>query len=141
MILAAQINGQVTIFDLDALSDRYSGVLPIGQKCKHVWNAIALDAESVDPFQCHIIGTAGGPFRLHNGQQRTECPKGLISDKLIPCNGCTGRCVNVSPGKPKYPLRTPATQTLINGQPVSQFGTYLKKGDVLTVGGIEISVQ
>lgn len=141
MYLVVNINQQVTLYDLDALATTYSGVISIGQKCKNVWNAIALDDASVDPFQCNIIGTTSGPFRLNHGQNRTECPKGLLSSCLIPCNGCMGRCVNISVGKPMYSQRNPVSPTLINGAPVSKWGSYLKAGDVLKLGDIEVLVK
>jgi len=141
MHLVFSNQGQVTLCDLDTLADTCSGIITIGQQCKQVWNAIAIDDPSVDPFQCHLIGTKGGPWRLHNGQRRINCPKGLLSSKTIPCNSCMGRCVNVNPGRPKYNERIPATATLINGKPVSEFGTYLQPGDTLHFGDFTVMVK
>ena len=135
MKLEIQTSSSVESFDLDALSSQYSGTISIGQKCKHVWNTIAIDDEGVDPFQCQIIGVAGN-LKLKNGQNRTECPKGLVSSKLVPCNGCTGRCVNVHAGRPKYYQHDPHSPTLINGNPVGQWGTALSIGDTVTLGSV-----
>lgn len=44
------------VFNLTELGAKYSGVVNIGQKCKQVWNTIAIDSDQVDPFQCHLIG-------------------------------------------------------------------------------------
>ena len=96
--------------------------------------------ESVDPFQCNIIGSAGS-YKINHGQERTECPKGLLSSRLIPCNTCTGRCVNVHAGRPKYYLRTPETSTLVNDAPVSEWGTELHEGDTITLGNVNLRVQ
>lgn len=128
------------VFNLTELGFNYSGVINIGQKCKQVWNTIAIDSEQVDPFQCHLIGS-GDTWRLEDGQERTECPKGLLSGKMIPCNGCLGRCVNIHAGRPKYYKRTPETQTLINGENVGKWGTELKANDVITIGEVTINVR
>lgn len=130
-------NSQQTC-DIDALAEQYSGAINLGRRCEDVWNAIALYDETTDPFQCHLIGCVGGPWRLHHGQNRTNCPKGLKSDKLIPCNSCEGPCRN---GKPKYPNRMPQMPTLINGKPVSDWGTYLNAGDEIRIGETVIRVE
>lgn len=137
MKLEITINNITDTFDITELGAKYSGVINIGQKCKQVWNTIALDSDSIDPFQCHLIGS-GDSWRLEDGQERTECPKGLLSSKMVPCNGCLGRCVNIHAGRPKYYKRTPQTPTLINGESVGQWGTQLKDGDVITMGDVTI---
>ena len=76
MKLAIHTSSGVVLTDLDKLAAQYQGTISIGQKCKHVWNTVAIEDESVDPFQCQIIGVAGN-LKLKNGQNRTECPKGL----------------------------------------------------------------
>lgn len=119
---------------------KHSGVLNIGQKCKQVWNTIAIDDEGADPFQCHLIGS-GDSWRLNEGQNRTECPKGLLSSKLVPCNGCLGRCVNIHAGRPKYYQHDPQSPTLINGKNIGKWGEQLKVGDVITFGEVTINVQ
>lgn len=133
------VNDITTTYDLDELGVKYSGVVSIGKKCKQVWNTIAIDSESADQFQCHLIGS-GETWRLNEGQNRTECPKGLLSSKLIPCNGCLGRCVNLHAGRPKYYQRDPGAPTLINGEKVGQWGTELKGGDVISFGDVRINV-
>ena len=85
MKLEFYVNGEVSLIDLDSLSTEHAGIINIGRKCKQVWNAVKIDDESVDPFQCNIIGSAG-TYKLNHGQERTECPKGLLSSRLIPCN-------------------------------------------------------
>lgn len=139
MKLEYTINGEVTSVDLDALAEDYSGIINIGKKCKQVWNTVMIDDESVDQFQCNLIGRSGS-YRLNHGQQRTECPKGLLSDRTVPCNTCTGRCVNIRAGRPKYFHRNPETPTLVNGAPVGEWGTDINEGDVITLGNIELKV-
>ena len=140
MELKITTKDNTAVFNLTEIGAKYSGVVNIGQKCKQVWNTIAIDSEQVDPFQCHMIGS-GDTWRLEDGQERTECPKGLLSSKMIPCNGCLGRCVNIHAGRPKYIKRTPETPTLINGQSIGQWGTQLNVGDVITIGEVTIYVR
>lgn len=139
MKLVVIINDERTTYDVTDLGAKYSGVVNIGKKCKEVWNTIAIESDSVDRFQCHLIGS-GVSWRLHEGQNRTECPKGLLSNRLIPCNGCLGRCVNIRPGRPKYYLRYPNTPTLINGENIEQWGTEIKPGDCISLGDVVINV-
>lgn len=139
MKLEVIVNDLTMTYDLNELGTKYSGVVNIGRKDMHVWNAIAIEAESVDRFQCHLIGS-GDSWRLNEGQNRTECPKGLLSSKLVPCNGCLGRCVNLRAGRPKYYQRDPETPTLINGQKIGQWGTELNPGDVIGFGDVKINV-
>lgn len=140
MVLEVITKDGTAVFNLTELGAKFSGVINIGQKCKRVWNTIAIDSECVDPFQCHLIG-CGDSWRLEDGQERTECPKGLLSSKMVPCNGCLGRCVNIRAGRPKYYKRTPETPALINGESVGQWGTQLKVGDVITIGDVTINVR
>ena len=139
MRLEVIVNDITTTYDLNELGVKFSGVVNIGQKCKQVWNTIAVESESVNPFQCHLIGSAES-WRLNEGQNRTECPKGLLSSKLIPCNGCLGRCVNIHAGRPKYYQRDPETPTLINGEKVGQSGTEIISGDAISYGDVRINV-
>jgi len=136
MFFEIQIFDQFLLYDIDELARKYSSI-KIGRLTDDVWNTIAIDDDSVDPFQCHLIGCEGGPWRLNNGQNRTDCPKGLKSDKMIPCNSCEGPCVG---GRPKYTNRYPSEATLINGQPVSEWGTVINVGDKITFGNVEIRI-
>lgn len=138
MKLVFETEGATHVVDIETLLSG-AGAITIGQQCKQVWNAIAIAHPSVDPFQCHLLGTTGC-WKLNHGQQRTECPKGLLSSKLVPCNGCTGRCVNITPGRPKYYLRTPATPTLLNGSPVGKWGQEIQVGDEILLGEVKILV-
>ncbi|MCQ2258327.1 MAG: hypothetical protein MJZ41_10115 [Bacteroidaceae bacterium] len=140
MIFEIHTKDTITTADINAIAASCSNIINIGKQSKQVWNAIALDDESVDSFQCHLIG-AGDAFRLIHGQERTECPKGLMSSKLIPCNGCMGRCVNIHAGRPKYYQRNPETPTLLNGKPVAEYGSYISKGDVISLGEVTINVR
>lgn len=140
MKLEVQYNGQVQTYDIEAIPTAKSGVINIGRKCKNVWNTIAIDSDTVDPFQCQLIGCVGGSWRITDGQNRTECPKGLLSSKVVPCNGCLGRCVNIHAGRPKYYQRIPQTATLINGMPIKEYGSTLNIGDIITIGDVAITV-
>lgn len=141
MIFEVSANGDVQELDLDQLAAAYSGIVNIGRKCKEVWNTIAIDDDSVDPFQCNLIGAVGGTWRLKHGQNRTECPKGLLSSKTLPCSSCTGRCVGVHPGKARYFQRTPEVQTLINEQPLSEWGNEIQIGDIISFGNVTVKVK
>lgn len=139
MKLEVIVNDIIMTYDLNELGVRYSGVVSIGQKCKQVWNAIGIESETADRFQCHLIGS-GESWRLKEGQNRTECPKGLLSSKLVPCNGCLGRCVNINAGRPKYYQHDPETPTLINGENIGQWGVEISSGDVISFGDVKINV-
>lgn len=92
------------------------------------------------PFQCQIVGAAGGSWRLKQGQNRTECPKGLLSNKTVPCRSCMGRCVGPNPGKAKYYQRNPDTLTLLNGKQLSEWGNEINAGDIVSFGNVSVSV-
>lgn len=140
MKLSIKTNDTNTIYNLDELATLYSGIVNIGKRCKEVWNTIAIEDETADPFQCNMVGAVGGDWRLTHGQNRTECPKGLVSNKTIPCSSCMGRCVGLHPGKAKYYKRNPEIQTLLNGKPLSEWGNIIKIGDIISFGNVEISV-
>ena len=140
MKLQYEVNETVRTVDLDELADIYSGIVNIGRKCKEVWNTIAIEDDSADPFQCQMVGAAGGSWRLKHGQNRTECPKGLLSSKTVPCRSCMGRCVGPHPGKAKYYQRTPETMTMLNGAPLSEWGNEINVGDTISFGNVSISV-
>ncbi len=140
MILEIKVNGALTTVDLEDQAAACSGIFNIGRKCKEVWNTIAIEDESADPFQCNIIGAVGGSWRLTHGQHRTECPKGLLSRNTIPCNTCMGRCVGAHPGKARYFQRNPEVPTMLNGKPLSEWGSVIQPGDTISFGNVIISV-
>ena len=51
MKLVYKTSENITVADLDQLAVTYSGVVNIGRKCKEVWNTIAIEDETIDPFQ------------------------------------------------------------------------------------------
>lgn len=140
MKLVYKTGENTTMADLDQLAVTYSGIVNIGRKCKEVWNTIAIEDESIDPFQCNLVGAVGGSWRLTHGQNRTECPKGLLSNKTIPCSSCMGRCVGMHPGKARYYHRTPEVQTMLNGKPLGKWGVVINPGDTISFGDVTISV-
>lgn len=140
MKLEIRTKEKITVIDLDMLAARYAGIVNIGKKSNKVWNTIAIEDESIDDFQCSLIGVAGF-LKLKNGQNRSECPRGLMSDKTVPCSSCMGRCVGVHPGKAKFFQRDPELPTLLNGKPVSQWGEEIKVGDVISFAEVEICVN
>ena len=141
MFLEIHISDKVESCDLDALSASVGNIITIGKKCKEVWNALPIDDDSVDTFQCHLLG-AGGEWQLKQGQVRTECPKGLLSSKTVPCNGCMGRCVNIHPGRPKYLQRYPEVPVVYNGTQMGEYQSeFLKAGDEIALGNVKILVK
>lgn len=140
MILIVKTNNTSKTYSLDELAEMYSGIVNIGKSCKQVWNTIAIEDESADPFQCNLIGAAGGSWRLKHGQNRTECHKGLISNKNMPCRSCMGRCVGPNPGRAKFYQRNPEIQTLLNDKPLSEWGNEINPGDSIRFGNVEINV-
>ena len=82
MKLEIRTDEKSTVVDLDLLAARYAGIVNIGKKSNKVWNTIAIEDESVDYFQCSLIGVAGF-LKLKNGQNRSECPKGQMSAKTV----------------------------------------------------------
>lgn len=53
-------------------------VITIGRKCEEVWNAVAIDCESISEFQCQIpkdgVALADGDcIRLGNGAVALQC--------------------------------------------------------------------
>lgn len=161
MTFEINTDGHTESISLDVLADKYSGIITIGRKCDEVWNAVAIDDDSIDMFQCHIIGFAGSSFRLNEGQNRTDCPIGLKSSYTVPCQHCSGSCTGTcsssctsgdcyhdplpqgscAHGKPKYFPRTPMSATLVNGAPIGKYGTILSEGDVITIGHVTINVR
>ena len=57
MKLVYKSSENITVADLDQLAVTYSGVVNIGRKCKEVWNTIAIEDETIDPFQCNYQRT------------------------------------------------------------------------------------
>jgi 2-keto-4-pentenoate hydratase len=51
-----------------------------------------------------------------------------------------GCCVNVRPAHPIYDWRMPETGTLLNGNNLTNEGTALKDGDVISAGSVTVKV-
>jgi len=114
-------------------------VITIGKASEKVWNAVAVDCGNVSEFQCQIE-YKDDKWIVRNGQIRTECPKGLRSDRLIPCDFCMGRCVNLRAGNPRYYWRFPETETLLNGVAIQENGAEIQSGDTISFGDCRLVI-
>lgn len=132
------INGRRV--DLEAHLSRSRTIITLGRTSEEAYNVLALDDDSIHLFQCQFTRTDTGAWRVHNGQWRTECPKGIRSRLQHACNMCMGRCVNPRPAHPAYSWRTPKNSTLLNGVELTHEGMELKDGDVIEVGNVRLSV-
>lgn len=121
-----------TEYTLDNLITHTRKLISVGRKCDEVCNAIAVDEEAFDVFQCQISRNADGEWLIHNGQYRTECPKGLRSPRDKACNSCMSVCVSISVANPTYSWRTPEKATLLNGATFDGYAP-LHEGDNITV--------
>lgn len=130
--------GERTI-DLEAHLSPSRTIITLGHRSDDAFNVLALDDEALDLFQCQFTRSDEG-WKLHNGQWRTECPKGIRSRLQHACNLCMGCCVNVRPAHPTYSWRFPTVATQLNGQPVPSEGTLLQDGDIITAGTTRILV-
>lgn len=63
---------------------------------------------------------------------RTECPRGLKSDRAKACSMCMGRCVNPRTANPVYSYRKPKGGTLLNGVPLGDSPVVVKDGDTIS---------
>ena len=131
------INGRS--YSLESFLSPVRTLITLGREADGAYNVIALDDVSIDLFQCQFTRSAEG-WKVHNGQWRTECPKGIRSRLQHACNLCTGRCVNSRPAHPTYSWRTPQHPTLLNGAQLDTDGTALHPGDVITAGTQTIEV-
>ena len=133
-----EINGKH--IDLEANLSRARTIITLGKQSDEAYNVIALEDSTIDLFQCQFTRTADGAWKVHNGQWRTECPKGIRSRLQHACSFCMGCCVNVRPAHPIYDWRMPETGTLLNGNNLTNEGTALKDGDVISAGSVTIKV-
>ena len=127
--------------DLEANLSRARTIITLGKLAEEAYNVIALEDSGIDLFQCQFTRTADGGWKVHNGQWRTECPKGLRSRLQHACSLCMGCCVNVRPAHPIYDWRMPEVATRLNGHDITHEGVELKDGDVISVGMMTINVR
>lgn len=107
-------------------------VIWIGAHDDAVYNTIII--EGADTFQCSIsFDKETAKWKAHNGQVRTECPRGLKSDRSKACSLCRGCCVNIRTANPTYSLRTPQNPTFLNGKPLPKEGVILNDNDIITI--------
>ena len=125
---------------LDSFLSRARTIITIGRMTDEAHNVIAVDDDTVDVFQCQFTkGDDGWLVRL--GQWRTECPKGIRSDRQHACSMCRGCCVNVRTANPTYSWRMPSVPMTVNDVPLTNEGVILKDGDILRCGGTELRVK
>ena len=127
--------------DLEANLSRARTIITLGRESEEAWNVIAVEDECVDLFQCQFTRTSEGVWMVHNGQWRTECPKGIRSRLQHACNLCMGRCVNSRPAHPTYSWRSPEKPTLLNGRVLNHEGVAMKDGDVIELGELNVLVK
>ena len=135
------INIAGKLVDLESHLSKARTIITLGKESEEAFNVLTLDDESVDLFQCQFTRTPDGGWKIHNGQWRTECPKGIRSRLQHACNLCMGRCVNPRPAHPTYSWRTPKNSTLLNGMELNHEGVEMKDGDVIEVGSVRFVVE
>lgn len=107
-------------------------VIWIGGHDDAVYNTIII--EGADTFQCSIsFDKETSNWIVSNGQVRTECPRGLKSDRSKACSLCRGCCVNIRTANPTYSLRIPQNTTLVNGEPLPKDGVVLNDNDIISI--------
>lgn len=132
MKIAISHNGYSETFTLENHITPQRSVIWIGGHDDAVYNTITI--EGADTFQCSIsFDKETAKWKAFNGQIRTECPRGLKSDRSKACSLCRGCCVNIHPANPAYSLRTPQKETLVNGKPLSKEGVILSDNDIITI--------
>ncbi|MBP5376170.1 MAG: hypothetical protein J6Y38_07555 [Bacteroidaceae bacterium] len=135
------INIAGKLVDLESHLSKARTIITLGKGSEEAFNVLTLDDESVDLFQCQFTRTPEGEWKIHNGQWRTECPKGIRSRLQHACNLCMGRCVNPRPAHPTYSWRTPKNSTLLNGMELNHEGVEMKDGDMIEVGSVRFVVE
>ena len=137
-IITMQLQFQDKLIDPASLLSGVRTIISIGRVSDSVYNVIPIKDDGVEIFQCQLSRTADG-WLLHNGQWRTECPKGITSRLQHACTVCMGRCVNPRPGRPKYSWRKPSSPTFLNGAEIPDEGVILKHGDKINIGNTVIT--
>ncbi|MCF0198655.1 MAG: hypothetical protein HUK02_04935 [Bacteroidaceae bacterium] len=124
--------GAVRSLELESLITATRQVVWIGCEHEDAYNTVT--ATGYDPFQCSVVHDAqADTWTLVHGQLRTDCPKGLLSDRAKACSMCPGCCINPHPASPSYSHRHPKQSTLLNGTPVTEQGTRLIGGETVSV--------
>ena len=140
-LIIRRINIVGKLVDLESHLSKARTIITLGKGSEEAFNVLTLDDESVDLFQCQFTRTPEGEWKIHNGQWRTECPKGIRSRLQHACNLCMGRCVNPRPAHPTYSWRTPKNSTLLNGMELNHEGVEMKDGDMIEVGSVRFVVE
>ena len=122
------------IFELEGCIAPFRKEIWIGGKDDKVYNTITI--EGFDTFQCSILYNAEEKtWTIQEGQTRTECPKGLLSERSRACLMCRGCCVNPNTASPRYTLRIPKTPTLVNGKTIPLKGIRLVGEETISLWG------
>lgn len=131
MEIKISINGRVENITLESHITPSRQVIWIGAPDERVYNTITL--EGIDTYQCSIaFDHLTSTWTLTHGQTRTECPRGLLSDRSRACSMCRGCCVSVHTARPTYSLRTPRLTTILNGAPLGTSAIILTGGDTIS---------
>lgn len=124
-------NGKSESYALESLITPVRQVIWVGKSNEAIYNTVHV--EGVDTFQCAITFDKGtGTWKLTHGQVRTECPRGLMSNRAKACSMCMGRCVNLRPANPTYSHRVPKIKTMLNGELVPEDGIVMNENDVIS---------
>lgn len=132
MKITINYNGSSETYTLEDHITPQRSVIWIGGHDDAVYNTITI--EGADTFQCSIsFDKETAKWIASNGQVRTECPRGLKSDRSKACSVCRGCCVNIRIANPIYSLRTPQHPTLVNGKSLPNEGIILNESDIITI--------
>lgn len=124
-------NDKTEGYALESLITPVRQVIWVGKQDETVYNTIHV--EGVDTFQCSITyDRETEKWHLTNGQVRTECPRGLMSNRAKACSMCMERCVNLRPANPTYSLRLPKIKTMLNEEIVADAGCALNENDTIS---------
>lgn len=133
------------VYKLDEMINTSRMIVTMGRQSPDVYNNIGIKEEDscyVSRIHCTLIKNIDNQrWLLRDGQWRDKCP---ISQRLPfsnPCAHCTARCPQ--PGSEYYGKywKRSTNGTYINSREVDEKGSYIKPGDIITIGDVKLRVE
>lgn len=118
-------------------------MLTIGRESDDVFNHIRL-TETMSTYisRCHATleyRPDTDSWLIRDGQWRVDCPVGKLSREVYPCTSCPEPCHNEALRRLQW--KKSLNGTYVGSQEVDMNGTFLKIGDIITIGDVKMRIE
>ena len=130
------------VYKLDEMINSSRMIVTMGRQSPDVYNNIGIKEEDscyISRIHCTLVKNPDKKrWLIQDGQWRMECSIAKRLPYPNPCLHCTAACLR---NDSKYSWKHSTNGTYVNSKEVDEKGSYIKPGDIITVGDVKLRVE